>query len=350
MRRRPRQLSVRECYEILKVDRGADLQTVKRAYRRRAFELHPDLNPGNPDASRQFQLLSEAYVALSAVLRPAEDARRKDKNRRAASTAQAADAPHPGDRTAPGGAPPGQQREEDREQATQKADNAKKTRAADTASTQNARQNTDRTSRSAGQAASGSSGGAHAGSQDGASSGQDQTGPTEQQAGKAANAYAEQDVLRDLLNDPFARRVFEDIYSELSRQQADQQQTKPSGNTPQTRPAAAQKKNSAKLRQGNLAWGTPKWNLDFNKGVKGVVKDWLRRQIDEEQSLTLPAARLAPGRRVRLQIRCGLSGELRTVEITLPPDFAVGKPVRLRGLGKRVGPWRGDLYLTLYNE
>ena len=83
---------------------------------------------------------------------------------------------------------------------------------------------------------------------------------------------------------------------------------------------------------------------------KITVKDWLRRQIDEEQSLTLPTARLAPGRRVRLQIRRGLSGELHTVEITLPPDFAVGKPVRLRGLGKRVGPWQGDLYLTLYNE
>ena len=45
MRRRPRQLSVKECYEILKLDKGADLQAVKRAYRRRAFELHPDLNP-----------------------------------------------------------------------------------------------------------------------------------------------------------------------------------------------------------------------------------------------------------------------------------------------------------------
>ncbi len=347
MRRRPRQLSVKECYEILKVDKGADLQTVKRAYRRRAFELHPDLNPGNPDASRQFQLLSEAYVALSAVLKPAEDARRKDESRRAASTAQATDAPHPEDRTAPGDAT-GQRREENREQTAQKTGSAKKTRAAGTASTQNAEQNT--ASQTAGQAASGPSNGAQAGPQGDAPSGQDQTGPTEQQAGNATNAYAEQDVLRDLLNDPFARRVFEDIYSELSRQQADQQQGEASGNATQPRQSANQEKKTTKLHQGNLAWGTPKWNLDFNKGVKGVVKDWLRRQIDEEQSLTLPAARLAPGRRVRLQIRRGRSGELRTVEITLPPDFAVGKPVRLRGLGKRVGPWQGDLYLTLYNE
>ncbi len=51
-----------------------------------------------------------------------------------------------------------------------------------------------------------------------------------------------------------------------------------------------------------------------------------------------------------MQIRQGLSEDLRTVEITLPPDFTIGKPVRLKGLGKRVGPWQGDLYLTIYNE
>ena len=56
------------------------------------------------------------------------------------------------------------------------------------------------------------------------------------------------------------------------------------------------------------------------------------------------------GKRIRLQIRQALSGELKTVEITLPPDFAVGKPIRLRGLGKRVGPWQGDLYLIITNE
>ena len=81
-----------------------------------------------------------------------------------------------------------------------------------------------------------------------------------------------------------------------------------------------------------------------------MVKGWLRRQIDEEQTLALPSANLAPGKRIRLQIRQALSGELKTVEITLPPDFAVGKPIRLRGLGKRVGPWQGDLYLIITNE
>ncbi|WP_297849247.1 J domain-containing protein [uncultured Desulfovibrio sp.] len=329
--RRPRQLSVKECYAILKVDKGADLQAVKRAYRRRAFELHPDLNPGNPDASRQFQLLNEAYVALSAVLQPAEDARRKEERRRAASSSRTADAPHAEDRKASGDTV-GQQ----------------KTQASAKASTQNAGQHTDKTAHGAQQeATSASSNGAQAGAQGAASSGPSQHQHTEQQAEKTTNAYAEQDVLRDLLNDPFARRVFEDIYSELNRQQAGQKQTQSSAKpTPQPRPAAPQEKKSSKPPQGNPAWSAPKWNLDLNRNVKG----WLRRQIDEEQSLTLPAARLVPGSRVRLQIRRGFSGELHTVEITLPPDFTVGKPVRLRGLGKHVGPWQGDLYLTLYNE
>ena len=35
------------------------------------------------------------------------------------------------------------------------------------------------------------------------------------------------------------------------------------------------------------------------------------------------------------------------VAAQLPHDFIPGKPVRLRGLGKRIGPWQGDLYLTL---
>ena len=36
------------------------------------------------------------------------------------------------------------------------------------------------------------------------------------------------------------------------------------------------------------------------------------------------------------------------VEFTLPEDFVVGRPVRLKGLGNRIGPWRGDLYIRLY--
>ena len=83
MRRRPRQISLKECYDILKLKKDADTADLKRAYRRRAFELHPDLNPGNPDASREFQLLNEAYVALSAVLKHEDTVRASTESSRA---------------------------------------------------------------------------------------------------------------------------------------------------------------------------------------------------------------------------------------------------------------------------
>jgi molecular chaperone DnaJ len=56
---------------------------------------------------------------------------------------------------------------------------------------------------------------------------------------------------------------------------------------------------------------------------------------------------LKAGARIRLQIRRGLSDEITTVEVQLPQDYVTGKPVRLKGMGKRIGHWRGDLYLTL---
>ena len=70
MARRTRQISLKECYDILKLEKDADMAALKRTYRRRAFELHPDLHPDNPEASHDFQLLNEAYVALSAMLEP----------------------------------------------------------------------------------------------------------------------------------------------------------------------------------------------------------------------------------------------------------------------------------------
>ncbi len=334
MRRRSRQISLKECYEILKLEKNADLAAVKRAYRRRAFELHPDLNPGNAEASRDFQMLNEAYVALSGILKHEDGVRATSEARKAAQKPR---------------------KNADRANGSDK----KSGPATDTGQTESKAPPPP-----GGTEATGQQQAKTAGADEGAQTEQQKPqseqapDPEENTADRNGTAYAEQDVLRDLLNDPFARRVFEDIYSELNRQHAEkpQQETAEAHtaeSAPQSRakPKAAQKeKKSAPLHKSNLPWGTPKWSSDMTKGVTGLVRGWLRRQIDEEQSLTLPAANLAPGCRVRLQIRQGIQAELKTVEITLPPDFTVGKPIRLRGLGKRVGPWQGDLYLTLYTE
>ncbi|MBT6404057.1 MAG: molecular chaperone DnaJ [Rhodospirillaceae bacterium] len=54
----------KDFYQTLGVDRGADAATLKSAYRKLAKELHPDRNPDNADAERQFKEINQAYDIL----------------------------------------------------------------------------------------------------------------------------------------------------------------------------------------------------------------------------------------------------------------------------------------------
>jgi DnaJ-class molecular chaperone len=56
---------VRDYYEVLGVSRDADESAVKKAFRRKAVELHPDKNPDDPEAGARFKELNEAYAVLS---------------------------------------------------------------------------------------------------------------------------------------------------------------------------------------------------------------------------------------------------------------------------------------------
>ncbi|MCH9057070.1 MAG: molecular chaperone DnaJ [Planctomycetes bacterium] len=63
--------TTRDYYETLGVERAADADEVKRAYRRLAMKYHPDRNPDDPEAEAKFKELAEAYEVLS------DDNRRK---------------------------------------------------------------------------------------------------------------------------------------------------------------------------------------------------------------------------------------------------------------------------------
>lgn len=51
-------------YETLGVARGADAETIKKAYRKLAMQYHPDRNPGDKEAERKFKDVNEAYGVL----------------------------------------------------------------------------------------------------------------------------------------------------------------------------------------------------------------------------------------------------------------------------------------------
>ncbi len=58
-------MSKRDYYEVLEVERNSTEIELKKAYRKKAYEFHPDQNPDNPDAEEKFKEASEAYSVLS---------------------------------------------------------------------------------------------------------------------------------------------------------------------------------------------------------------------------------------------------------------------------------------------
>ncbi len=269
-------MQLKECYRLLKVKDGAGIDEVKKSYRTLAFQLHPDLNPDDPQSAKRFQQVNEAYVLLKRHL--------EENGASGTRKTEASSSKTEFDKRASEGF---EQKRRAEKKAKQEAERQKKQ---------------ERTRRA------------------------------------ASAAYKaqpnEQDVLQDILKDPFARQVFEDIYSQIRSGKRAKDIVRP------------QKPKAKKKLQ--FEWGDRKLDMDLTDGLWGGTKNWIRSWMDDEQDVYLPSGILRPGSKVRLKVSQGWSGKTVAVDVSLPPDYIVGRPIRLKGLGRKFGPWIGDLYVRLH--
>ena len=90
-------------YSLLGVKRSASQEDIKRAYRKAVFRFHPDRNPGDEDAARNFKQVLDAYEVLSDAMRRAN----YDQVTRPAETESEAEDEPPKEKSSQFGAEPG---------------------------------------------------------------------------------------------------------------------------------------------------------------------------------------------------------------------------------------------------
>lgn len=260
-------MTVTECYRKLNVRKGAAMDEIKSSYRKLAFKYHPDLNKA-PNAAERFREINEAYVIIKESL-GTQQTETKAKSKKKPSQEKTYARPS---------------------QGAKAYERQKKT-------TQRPKDSTFREST---------------------------------RSKSQRFYYKEEEVLKNLLNDPFARKVFEDIYSQVKKDNPDF-----------NGPVGLKKRNLA------LKFGGKRINLDITGGIGDGIKGWIKGQMDYEQTVYFPIQALIPGRKIRISVEQKFSKGPRNIEVTLPPDFVVGRPIRLRGLGRRLGPIKGDLLLRI---
>ena len=254
-------MNVEDSCKILGTSPNPDIEEIKKSYRKRAFDCHPDLHPDNPDASKRFRELNEAYVTLLHYLQEQPDTRQEQKEKHS------------------------QKQHKKQKQGKSKGSDASEKK-------QNYQNFKNKTYQ-----------------------------------------FAQEDILKNILNDPFASKVFEDIFRTVKKKKTDKKELKPGSK-----------------KEIKLIWGNRKINIDLSKLGWNGIKLWMRSQLDHEQTLYLPPHRLLPGNKVKFQVRQRQKEPPITITATIPNDYLAGRPIRLKGLGRRLGRWKGDLYLRLLSK
>lgn len=137
------------------------------------------------------------------------------------------------------------------------------------------------------------------------------------------NIFKNNESLSDILEDPFAQEVFEEILKKARARAKRFRET--------TIPALRSRTTLARIKDLAL------------EGLETM----LAGQLKNEKTIRTEARNLIPGGHVRFLIKEGPRAVPRSYEITLPPNFSPNRPIRLKRLGKKLGPLRGDLYLTV---
>ncbi len=127
-------------------------------------------------------------------------------------------------------------------------------------------------------------------------------------------------ILQDLLKDPFAKKVYEDIFLKLKNE-------KYSGPDHSVRSRTQAPENKKR------------------PGIFSRVQTWLHDQADIWETVYVAAQKLIPGSTVQITIKHPLTGSAVGLDIRLPYDFSVGRTLRLKKKGKNLGLFKGDLYL-----
>ncbi len=262
-------MDLRQSYKILGLRFGADLETVKSAFRTRARASHPDLHPDDKDAARKFQELNKAYIYLREYL-AIKEARLKKNGRT-------------------------------RTDEKKRPDAAAARTAADPTRTQ------------------------------------------DQQGEPKGFAARQEEKLREVLDDPFARQVFEDIFQKIRHHAPKIPTSAPA--TP-SNAHSTPSRGSAKKRNPVPAGAAPSRSLDLSEGVIPGIKKWAGSRLDDFQTVHLPAEQLRPGAKVRIALK-NPDTSPRHIDIRLPRAFAIDRPIRVKKQGRSLGPFKGDLYLTL---